>query len=135
MNYPLKHIDGMTPALEKRLKAIKIRTTETLLNEASTMRGRKRLAEETGIPEQTWLDWANNADCMRVKGMGQGKFKLLRLSGVKTLRELSHRNPANLADKMRTANDKHKLVRVRPTEKAVKNLIDHARKLPLKISY
>jgi predicted RecB family nuclease len=135
MNYPLKHIDGMTPALEAKLKAIKIRTTETLLNEASTMKGRKRLADETGISEQMWLDWANNADCMRVKGMGQGKAKLLRLSGVKTVRELSHRNPANLADKMRKANDKHRLVRVQPTEKSVKILIDRAKKLPLKISY
>jgi hypothetical protein len=51
------------------------------------------------------------------------------------VRELSHRNPARLAQAMREANDKRKLVRVMPSEKSVGDLIEKARQLPLKISY
>jgi hypothetical protein len=36
---------------------------------------------------------------------------------------------------MRDANDKRKLVHVLPSEKTVEQLIEKARKLPLKISY
>ena len=135
MNYPLKHIDGMTPDLEGKLKSRRIRTTERLLDAASTVKGRKELAAATEIPEQQWLDWANNADCMRIKGMGSEKAKLLRRAGVTTVGELSHRNPKKLADAMAEANDKHKLMRVRPTEKSVRVLVERAKKLPRKITY
>ena len=135
MNYPLKHIDGMTPDLEGKLKSKRIRTTERLLDAASTVKGRKELAATTKIPEQQWLDWANNADCMRIKGMGSEKAKLLRRAGVTTVGELSHRNPRNLAEAMAEANDKHKLMRARPTEKSVRVLVERAKKLPRKITY
>ena len=135
MTYPLKHIDGMTPFIEIKLKSRRIRTTERLLEAARTVKGRKELAEKTGIPEQQWLDWANNADCMRIKGMGSEKAKLLRRAGVTTVGELSHRNPKKLAEAMAEANDTYKLVRVRPTEKSVSVLIERAKKLPRKITY
>jgi predicted flap endonuclease-1-like 5' DNA nuclease len=135
MNYPLKHIDGMTPDLEGKLKSKRIRTTERLLDAASTVKGRKELAATTAIPEQQWLDWANNADCMRIKGMGSEKAKLLRRAGVTTVGELSHRNPKKLADAMAEANVKHKLMRARPTEKSVRVLVERAKRLPRKITY
>ncbi len=135
MTYPLKHIDGMTPFIEIKLKSRRIRTTEKLLEAARTVKGRKELAEKTDIREQQWLDWANNADCMRIKGMGSEKAKLLRRAGVTTVGELSHRNPRKLAEAMAEANDKYKLVRVRPTEKSVSALIERAKKLPRKITY
>lgn len=135
MNYPLKHIDGMTPFLEVKLKSKRIRTTEKLLEAARSVKGRKELASSTGISEQQWLDWANNADCMRIKGMGSEKAKLLRRVGVTTLGELSHRNPKKLAEALAEANARHKLMRVKPTEKSVRALIERAKKLPRKITY
>lgn len=135
MTYPLKHIDGMTPLIEVKLKSKRIRTTEKLLDAAMTVKGRKELAGKTGIPEQQWLDWANNADCMRIKGMGSEKAKLFRRAGVTTVGELSHRNPKKLAEALAEANDRYKLVRVRPTEKSIRVLIERAKKLPRKIKY
>ena len=72
---------------------------------------------------------------MRVPGMGSAKALLLRASGVSTLREFTLRNPARLAQNMKEANDKRKLVRALPSEKSVSELIEKARKLPLKITY
>ncbi|ABD08226.1 conserved hypothetical protein [Rhodopseudomonas palustris HaA2] len=135
MTYPITQIDGITVAAAGKLKSAGIRTTEALLEAARTMRGRKALAAKTGLSEQQLLEWANIADCMRIPGMGKAKAELLRAAGVNTLREFTHRNPARLAQNMKEANLKRKLVRALPSEKEVGQLIEEARKLPLKISY
>jgi len=135
MTYSISKIEGISGDAASKLKSAGIRTTEALLEAAHTVRGRKALAARTGISEQQLLEWANIADCMRVPGMGTAKALLLRASGVNTLREFTLRNPARLAQNMKDANTKRKLVRVLPSEKSVGQLIEEARKLPLKISY
>jgi hypothetical protein len=135
MTYSISKIEGINGDAASKLKSVGIRTTEALLEAAQTVRGRKALAAMTGISEQQLLEWANIADCMRVPGMGTAKALLLRASGVNTLREFTLRNPARLAQNMKDANTKRKLVRVLPSEKSVGQLIEEARKLPLKISY
>lgn len=128
-------IDGLGPLATAKLKAQGIRTTETLLEKASTFKDRKALGAATGLCEKQILEWANIADCMRIKGMGKAKAELLRAAGVKTVREFALRNPARLAQAMAEANSKKKLVQILPSEKSVGQLIAHARKLPLKITY
>lgn len=134
-SYPISKIDGLGPHAQAKLKAEGIRTTAGLLENASTVKARKALAAKTGLSEQQLLAWANIADCMRIKGMGKAKAELLRAAGVVTVREFVQRNPERLAQAMREANDKRKLVRVLPSDKSVAELIQRARKLPLKISY
>ncbi len=135
MTYPVSKIDGLTAFAVTKLKSAGIRTTESLLEAARTAKGRKALAAKTNLSEQQLLEWANIADCMRIPGMGKAKAELLRATGVTTVREFTHRNPARLAQAMKEVNTKRKLVRVLPSEKSVEQLIEHARKLPLKISY
>lgn len=134
-SYPISKIDGLGPQAQAKLKAEGIRTTASLLDNASTVKARKALAAKTGLSEQQLLAWANIADCMRIKGMGKAKAELLRAAGVVTVREFVQRNPGRLAQAMKEANDKRKLVRVLPSDKSVAELIQRARKLPLKISY
>jgi predicted RecB family nuclease len=135
MTYPIAKIDGLSAPAAAKLKSVGIRTTEGLLEAARTVKGRKALAAQTGLNEQQLLEWANIADCMRIKGMGKARAELLRAAGVTTVREFVHRNPERLAAAMKEANEKRKLVDVLPSEASVKRLIEHARKLPLKISY
>lgn len=134
VSYPLKSLDG-TAADIASLKASGIRTTRKLLEAAKTPKGRKLLAEKTGIDARRLLEWANKADKMRVKGLGKEYADLLQAVGVETVRELKYRNPGKLAQAMAAANKKRKLVRLVPTEKAVGRWIEEARKLPLKITY
>ena len=135
MTYPISKIDGLTAFAATKLKKAGIRTMEGLLDAAHSAKCRKELAAKTGFNEQQLLEWANLADYLRIPGMGKAKAELLRASGVNTVRELTHRNPSRLAQAMREANDKRKLVRVMPSEKSVGDLIEKARQLPLKISY
>jgi nucleotidyltransferase/DNA polymerase involved in DNA repair len=135
MTYPISKIEGLTAFAASKLKSSGIRTMEGLLEAARTAKGRKELSAKTGFSEQQLLEWANLADCLRIPGMGKAKAELLRASGVNTVRDLTHRNPARLAQAMKNANDKRKLMQVMPSERSVEQLIEKARKLPLKITY
>jgi hypothetical protein len=135
MSYPITDIDGIDGEAATILKSAGIRSTERLLETARTVRGRKLLAAKTGFDEQSLLCWANVADRMRIKGISKEYAELLRAAGVDTVKELKYRNPANLAKAMAEANKKNKLVRFLPSEKIVARWIDHAKKLPLKITY
>jgi predicted RecB family nuclease len=135
MSYPLSAIDGIDAGDAETLKAAGVRTTAKLLEAAKNPKGRRLLADKTGIDEKRILGWANAADRMRIKGMGREYACLLRAVGVDTVKELKYRNPANLAKAMAEMNAKRKLVRFLPSEKLVVRWVEHARKLPLKISY
>ena len=99
------------------------------------MRGRRLLAEMTSFDEKQLLCWANVADRMRIKGVSKEYAALLHYAGVDTVKELAHRNARNLAAAMAKANEDHQIVRFLPSEKIVERWIEHAKKLPLKISY
>jgi predicted RecB family nuclease len=135
MSYPLTHIEGLDVDEIRSLKAIGIRTTERLLEDAKSPKGRKVLAAQTAISEKRLLMFANACDHLRIKGMGPGYVVLLREVGVDTVRELRYRKPENLVSAMADANRKKKLVQLLPSQKLVVRWIDHARKLTLKITY
>jgi hypothetical protein len=134
VSYPLKSLEGTASDIVS-LKASGIRTTARLLEAARTPKGRKLLSAKTGIDPKRILEWANKADKMRVKGLGKEYAELLRVAGVDTVKELKYRNPGKLAQAMAAANEKRKLVRLVPTEKAIGRWIEEAKKLPLKITY
>jgi len=135
MSYPLTHINGIDVAEIKSFKALGIRTTDRLLEEAKNPKARKLLAERTDIDPKRLLMFANAADHLRIKGMGPGYVVLLREAGVDTVRELRYRSPENLVAAMAEANKRRKLVRLLPSKKLVERWVEYARKLPLKISY
>ena len=135
MFYPITDIEGVDSDVATILKSAGIRSTGSLLEVARTCRGRKALAQKTGIDEKRLLAFANMADCMRVRGISKEYAELLRAAGVGTVGELKYRNPAKLAQAMADANKTRKRVRLLPSEKRVVRWIDHARKLPLKITY
>jgi len=135
MTYPVSDLDGITNDQIEVLKRVGIRTTEKMLIAACTGKLRKILAAKTDIPEQQLLAWANNADRMRIKGIGHDNAKLLAAIGVITVRDLKHRNPEHLAKAMRDYNNKRKLVRVLPTDKAVRRWVEEAKTVELKIEY
>jgi hypothetical protein len=72
---------------------------------------------------------------MSIRGVSREYADLLQKSGVDTVKELKYRNPAKLVAAMSAANKTRKLVRVLPSEKRVVSWIDHAKKLPPKITY
>jgi len=112
-----------------------IRTTEALLKACETPAGREELAAKTGIGHKLILEWANLADLMRIKGVGEEYADLLEEAGADTVKELKNRVPKNLLDKMTEINhDKH-LVRRLPTLHMVESWIQQAKHLHPALKY
>jgi len=135
MSYPLERLTSLGPGVARMLKSVGIRPTGKLLEAAKTPSGRKKLSAMTGYDEAQLLRWANLADRMRIRGVREPNAELLRAAGVDTIRELRYRNPAKLAEAMKAANERRKLVQILPSEKVVVRWIEDSKKLPPKISY
>ncbi|HNT53480.1 MAG TPA: DUF4332 domain-containing protein [Anaerolineaceae bacterium] len=128
-------IEGIGEAYAVKLKAIGIATIEALLEKGSTPKGRKELAEKTGISDTLILKWVNRADLFRVKGIGSEYGDLLEAAGVDTVPELAQRKAENLLPKMTEVNTAKKLVRRMPTLKMVAAWIESAKQLPRIVNY
>jgi uncharacterized protein DUF4332 len=135
MSSSISDLEALGPGFAVQMKKVGIRTTEKLLETAKSLKGRQMLAEKTDIAQDQLLRVANLIDRMRIKGVGEDYAVLLEAAGVSTVKELRYRNPGRLAEAMAKANGERKLVRVLPSEQTVGRWIDHARKLPVKISY
>jgi len=128
-------IEGIGPKFAKKLQAVGVRSTGRLLQIGADKRGRKDLAEETGISEKLVLEWVNLADLMRVKGIGEEYSDLLEEAGVDTVKELRNRSPENLFAALVEVNEKKALVRRLPSSKQVKLWVTQAKKLPPVVKY
>lgn len=135
MSYPIEKIEGIGPKFAEKLGAVGITNTGQLLDRAKDPKGRKALADEAGIDGTYILKWANMADLMRIRGIGEEYSELLEVAGVDTVKELRTRNPENLHAKMAEVNEEKKLVRVLPGADAVKDWVAQAKDLPPMMTY
>ena len=118
----------------KKLSEIGIKTTEALLKQGATPKGRKIIEERTQIGHKLIIEWVNLADLFRIKGIGEKYSDLLEEAGVDTIAELSNRNADNLFAKVNEVNKEKKLVR-RPPVSMIKSWIEQAKKLKRVIEY
>jgi predicted flap endonuclease-1-like 5' DNA nuclease len=131
----LEYIEGVGGAYSQKLYDAGITTVEELLERGCTPRGRKAIAEATGISDKLILRWVNMADLYRIKGIGQEYAELLEAAGVDTVPELAQRVPANLLAKMEAANKQRKMVRRLPVLSQVESWVEQAKSLPRVVTY
>jgi predicted flap endonuclease-1-like 5' DNA nuclease len=131
----LVEIEGIGEKYSGKLKAAGIATTEALLEKGSTPKGRKEIAEASGIGDALILEWVNHVDLFRIKGVGSEYSDLLEEAGVDTIPELAQRNAEHLFQKMNEVNAAKKLVRRLPVVSQVTDWIEQAKKLPRVIKY
>jgi predicted RecB family nuclease len=109
-----------------KLRKSGVRTTDALLDQASTRKGRSVVSERTGIPSADLLRWAQQADLMRVGGIGSEYADLLTAVGVDTIKLLRRRNAENLMVSMIQVNTRRRLVQRLPTIEMIQGWIDTA---------
>jgi len=136
-NYKLIEIEGIGSAMSKKMEKARIKTVRGLLKKGATRKGRKELAETTGIKSSVILKWVNMSDLFRVKGIGKQYAELLEKAGVDTVKELNMRQPAALLAQMEKINNagKKRMVQALPGLKRVKSWVRQAQKLPPVITY
>lgn len=131
----LEVIVGIGEDEKAKLKDAGISSSEALLDAAASKGGRAALAEKTGLSEKQILKWANNADLVRIKGVGRQYSELLEVAGVDTVPELAHRKAENLMNKLTQVNEEKKLVKKLPTLQQVEDWVSQASDLPRTLQY
>jgi predicted flap endonuclease-1-like 5' DNA nuclease len=128
-------VEGVGQVYAGKLKELGITTTAALLRAGATPKGRKELAEKTGISPKQILKWINRVDLARIRGISEQYADLLEAAGVDTVPELAQRNADNLFQKMVEVNEAKRLVRRLPTLGMVTSWITQAKELPRVVVY
>jgi predicted flap endonuclease-1-like 5' DNA nuclease len=131
----LAAIEGIGDKYAAILADVGVRSVETLLDRGATARGRKELAEKTGIGHEYILDWVNRADLFRIPGIGEQYSDLLEKAGVDTVVELTNRTAEHLTAKMAEVNSTKNLVNRLPSQSMVEDWIKAAKSLPRVVEY
>ncbi|HET89497.1 MAG TPA: DUF4332 domain-containing protein [Chloroflexi bacterium] len=131
----LTKIEGIGETYAQQLREAGIATLEALLEQGAAPRGRKEIAEKTGISDKLILKWINRADLFRIKGVGEEYGDLLEVAGVDTVPELAQRNPENLYQKVIEVNEEKRLVRRPPTQEQIRGWIEQAKGLDRVVTY
>ena len=135
MKYNIIDIEGVGDAYAEKLKAAGIKTVDDLLDTGGTAKGRKNLAETTGISEKLILRWVNHADLFRINGVGPQFAELLEAVGVDTVKELRHRVAGNLAAACEEVNNERNLCNRVPSVKEIQAMIDRAKEMEPRVKY
>ena len=122
-------IEGIGPANKEKLAAAGITTVEGLLEKGASKKGRKEIADASGIGEGVILDWVNMADLFRINGIASQFAELLKAAGVDTVKELRTRNAENLHKALTETNAEKNLTRVVPALSQIEDLIGQAKHL------
>jgi len=131
----LVDIEGVGEVYAQKLKGAGVGSTDALLKQGASPKGRKEIAEKSGISEKLVLEWVNHVDLFRIKGVGSEYADLLEEAGVDTVKELAQRKAENLFQKLGEVNQAKKLVRRLPTLAEVERWVDQAKKMPGVITY
>lgn len=135
MTYKVEQIEGIGKAYASKLNELGIHTTDDLLDRCATPAGRAKLFDESAIPAALILKWTNHADLMRIKGIAGQFAELLEASGVDSVKELRHRVPENLHERLQEVNDVRNLCNRVPSLAEVKDMIEQSKALEPRVSY
>jgi len=135
MSKTITMIEGIGPVYKEKLAKAGISTVEALLEKGASKKGRKEIAEASGIGEGVILDWVNMADLFRVNGIASQFAELLKAAGVDTVKELRTRNPENLHKALVETNEAKKLTRVVPALSQIEDFINYAKHLEPKVTH
>jgi len=131
----LIRVEGIGAKYAKKLAKAGVSSTDALLKQGGTRKGRKEIAEKSDISEKLILEWVNHVDLFRIKGVFEEYADLLEEAGVDTVVELSRRKPENLYKKMAEVNTSKNLVRQLPGQSQVADWVAQAKKLPRAVSH
>ena len=135
MDYKIIDIEGVGDVYAEKLVAAGINKVSELLDKCAAPKGRKELAEATGISEKLILRWTNHADLFRINGVGPQFAELLEAAGVDTVKEFRHRLAENLQPKLAELNEERHICGRVPAVVEVQKMIDQAKELEPRMTY
>jgi predicted flap endonuclease-1-like 5' DNA nuclease len=125
----IEHIKGLQPEVKAKLEAEGIKNTQQLLDQAKTLKQRTALAHKVGTTPIILKELVNRADLMRLKGVGGDLSNLLEEAGVNSCKELQHRTPEKLHEKLAELHTSKKIAHHTPNLAQVTEWINEAKTL------
>lgn len=125
----LTRIKGIGNALAKRFHSIDIHSIEDFLLAAATEAQRESLSAAVKQSSAQILRWAQQADLMRVKGIGEDYGLLMRKAGIVSISELQMQTPQSLSHLLKNTNARLKVVDRLPSDTAISDWISQAQAL------
>ena len=135
MSRNIQDIEGVGVKYAEQLQSEGITTTDELLEQCGSKKGRQLIAARSGISEKMILTWVNMSDLFRINGVASQYAELLEAAGVDTVKELKMRNAENLTEKMKDVNGQKKLVRQVPSLTRVSEWIEQAKVLDPRVTH
>ncbi len=119
-------VEGIGEVYAKKLEKEGFNEVEELI--PLTWKQVKELAEKTGISPKLIDKWQENADLMKIKGVGPEYSDVLNQVGIDSVKELARRNPQNTLDRIvELDKEKPDVIRKIPTVDDIKTWIDEAK--------
>lgn len=131
----LLDINGVDEKSAQILKDAGINSSEKLLEQGGTTKGRKGIATMLDKEPKEIMRWFNQADLYRIKGVGAKYADLLERAGVDTVVELAVRKAENLYAKMKSVAEAGDLVTNLPRPQDVEDWVAQAKELPRALHY
>jgi len=122
----LTQIKGIGNALAKRFHRIGIHSIKDFLHAAATEARRESLSADMKQSSAKILRWAQQADLMRVKGIGEDYGLLLHKAGIVSISELQMQTPKQLSRLLKNTNARLKIVDRLPSDADISAWISQA---------
>jgi predicted flap endonuclease-1-like 5' DNA nuclease len=126
----LKDITGIGKRYIQRLRGQGIKSTQELVNKASTPRERRKLTTMTGIENGKLHKWSKQAELLMINGIGVEYVALLAAAGIDSAPELALCDARALHNALVNKNNEKHLVKRIPSVHEVSCWIKQALKLP-----
>ncbi|MCJ7661463.1 MAG: DUF4332 domain-containing protein [Anaerolineales bacterium] len=133
--FALHEFRGVNQSYIVKLEAAGIKSVEEMLAAGKTPQSRQALADRTGVPPQSILEFVKLSDLARIPGLKSIRARLYYESGVDTVEKLAGWEPYALQDMLADYVEKSGFERLAPLPKEVQHAVGTARKLPLIVDY
>ncbi len=133
-HYDIADVKLLPDAVQAKLIADGLETTEDLLARMLTASDRKAFAQKYGVSAKDTDALAHKLELMQIVGVGPKAAELLILAGVKSASGLAAADASALLDALLVANRQHAITGVQPDMTVVKDWIEKAKKVKKHLS-
>lgn len=133
-HYDIADVELLPAAVQTKLIADGMETTEDLLGRLLTASDRKAFSQKYGVSDKDTNALAHKLELMQIIGVGPKAAELLTLAGVKNVKGLASADANELLEALLAANRAHSITGVQPDMTVVKDWISKAKKVSKHLS-
>jgi len=133
--FPLAKFRGVEEEHISGLAKIGIENVEDMIKRGKTPEMREEIAEQSGVPYETILEFVKLSDLTRVGAVRTVRARLYHDSGVDTIEKMAQYDPDSLRSYLQQWIKETGFDGIAPLSKEVKNAVNAAKRLPRIVEY